>query len=163
MKLRHKRLSEGPAPDDQDSATFGFNCNKSRSISLNKVLRGTNSSSSLSNSQGHSKRIHKCQVIRSCLKPSIGICVEEAYRGCTLAFCEEHSGSKFRLKNEWICCRPCARDKHTDICQECSSDIISARHRFYIITIILALLIFFILIMLVHLLVQQWVPDEFCR
>ena len=67
------------------------------------------------------------------------------------------------MKKEWMCCRPCARDKHTDICQECSSDLIGARHRFYIITIILTLMIFCILLMLVHLSIQKWVPNEFCR
>ena len=68
-----------------------------------------------------------CQVRRGCQNLSIGRCVELNYRGCTLAFCEEHSGSINRSKKEWFCCRMCARDKHVDICQECSNDILNAR------------------------------------
>ena len=91
-------------------------------------------------------------MIRGCQNESIGKCVDVEYRGCTMAFCEEHSGALNRRKRELLCCRPCSRDKHTDICQECSNDILSARFKFYVITGILSCLIFGILVTLVHLL-----------
>ena len=97
---------------------------------------------------------------RDCQNPVIGTCVEYEYRGCTLNFCEEHSGQVYRKKHEWICCKPCGKDQHVDICQECSSDILNARFKFYVITLILSILIFFMLLYSVHLMLKP--PSSSC-
>ena len=90
----------------------------------------------------------------------MGVCSDKPYRGCTLAFCEKHSGERFKKKSSFFCCRSCDRDKHEDICQECSNDIIKARNKFYLISLILSVIVFACLLTLIHI-VLQMVP-EFC-
>lgn len=34
----------------------------------------------------------KCQVDSNCQQLAVGSCSERAYRGCTMAFCNDHSG-----------------------------------------------------------------------
>jgi hypothetical protein len=139
MKLRHKRLNQS----DDDSATFGkYFKPKFKFHNLSKVIE---------------MKGGVCQVRRDCREPAIGLC-KELNRGCTLSFCEAHSGQRNRQRQEWVCCRPCISDKHEDICQECSSDIMNARTNFYIISLILSLLIFCILVSVVHLILQS-MPD----
>ena len=77
-----------------------------------------------------------------------------------MKYCEEHSGKVYRKKHEWICCKPCGKDKHLDICQECSSDILNARFKFYLITLVLSCMIFFMLLYSVHLMLRPGVCLE---
>ena len=103
MKLRHKRLSV----NDDESATFSAGHHSKMQNSYKKLAKAVE--------YGEVKG-QLCQVLRSCENPAVGVCSEEAYRGCTLAYCEEHSGLTNRQKRELFCCRPCGRDKHDDIC-----------------------------------------------
>lgn len=101
--------------NDADSATFGRFCSpNTKAWNLRKVLEGSFKST-------------KCQVAKDCDELAVGFCTEKAYRGCTLAFCETHSGQVNRERNEWLLCKLCAKDLHSDICQECSRDIMDAR------------------------------------
>ena len=151
MQLRSRKLKAS----DEESATFGRNYMRPRvPFNLKKVVEMEDFNF------GSIKNNRQCQVRRDCQNPVVGHCIEQEYRGCTLTFCEEHSGQVYRQRHEWICCRPCARDKHIDICQECSSEILNARFKFYVITLILSMLIFFMLLYLVHLTLR---PNIICR
>ena len=143
MEMRNKRLT---VPDD-GSAIFGKD-RRRNPLAHNNLLEGA-------------IKVKKCQIMRDCMEPSIGVCTEQEYRGCTLSFCEQHSGVRNRKKKEIICCRPCSRDKHEDICQECSSDLLQKRFSFYLITLVLSVIIFTVLLTLVHLVLQS-MPD-FCQ
>ena len=96
----------------------------------------------------------KCQVDPSCQEIAINICSEQAYRGCTMAYCNNHSGKLNRLQRSSCLCKFCLTDKHIDICSECSNDILSARRKFYCISTILTLLVFIVLLCLLHVILQ---------
>ena len=90
----------------------------------------------------------------SCQEIAINICSEQAYRGCTMAYCNNHSGKMNRRKKQCCLCKLCPRDQHIDICSECSNDILSARRKFYCISTILTLLVFCVLLCLLHVILQ---------
>ena len=71
-----------------------------------------------------------------------------------MAYCNNHSGKMNRLKKSSCLCKLCLRDKHIDICSECSNDILSARRKFYCISTILTLLVFIVLLCLLHVILQ---------
>ena len=98
MELRNKRLT---VPDD-GSAIFGKD-HRRNPMGQSSLLEGA-------------VKERKCQIMRDCKQLAIGVCTEQEYRGCTLSFCEQHSGLRNRKKRELCCCRPCSRDKHNDIC-----------------------------------------------
>jgi len=100
----------------------------------------------------NSKR--KCQVDPSCPELAIFVCSEKAYRGCTMAFCNNHSGQENRRRKQFCICRLCTKDKHVDICSECSNDIINAQRKFYFMSMILSFIIFCVLLSLLHVILQ---------
>ena len=78
-------------------------------------------------------------------------CSELEYRGCTRFYCHEHSGKSNLIKKRCCLFSKCSKDQHTDICSECSNDIISARRKFFFMSMLLGALIFIILICILHL------------
>ena len=103
----------------------------------------------------------KCQVDSSCPEMAINICSEQAYRGCTMAYCNNHSGKQNRLRKQCCMFKICARDQHIDICSECSNDILSAQKKFYCMSLLLTLLVFCVLMCLLHVIMQAipgWCP-----
>ena len=67
-----------------------------------------------------------------------------------MAYCNQHSGQLNRRKKQFCLCKLCATDLHVDICSECSNDILRAQRKFYCISTVLAVLVFFILLCLLH-------------
>ena len=96
----------------------------------------------------------KCQVDPSCNQAATSICSEQAYRGCTLAYCRFHSGKENCKRKKCCLCKLCSRDKHEDICSECSNDILSAQRKFYCMSLVLGLLVFCVLVCLLHVTLQ---------
>ncbi len=88
--------------------------------------------------------------MNQCGKRAFSTCSNLDYRGCTRTFCDEHSGKVNRRAKQCFCVRWCSKDKHQDICSECSSDIISAQRKFFLISFLLSLLIFGVSICILH-------------
>ena len=85
---------------------------------------------------------------------AINYCSERAYRGCTMAYCNKHSGQENRRRKQCCMCKLCASDKHVDICSECSNDILSAQKKFYCMSALLSMLVFCVLLCLLHVSLQ---------
>ena len=96
----------------------------------------------------------KCQVDPTCRETAISKCSERAYRGCTMAYCNNHSGQLNRRKRQSCLCKICTSDKHVDICSECSNDILKAQRKFYCISTVLTVLVFCVLLCLLHIILM---------
>ena len=120
--------------------------------SMSKAERALQRKERLIQSRTHPKEPYKCQVDRNCQKQAIDFCSVKPYRGCTLAYCEDHSGELHRLEQQATCLKLCAKDRHEDICSVCSGELLQSKRRFYRVAVLMSVIIFSILLVLVHLL-----------
>ena len=109
----------------------------------------------------------KCQIDSECNQVAIQVCSELQYRGCTRSYCQEHSGKTNLAKKRCSLFSRCSRDMHIDICSECSNDIISAKRKFFLVSMLLGALIFIILICMLHLILVMvpgicQINSDFC-
>ena len=80
-----------------------------------------------------------CEIDPRCKEVSISFCSNKNYRGCALAYCQDHSGEARKRSNTCLCLDT---DRYEDVCCECAQDQITAKQRFTNVCLILSVVIF---------------------